>query len=70
MISRNRFYIPFKNGVFALSLAGGVQQNLARANVTDPDGTVRTEGYIPNIKVFRLSGMDNVEVLRMMKSIE
>jgi outer membrane protein insertion porin family len=60
LISRNRFYIPFENGVLALSLAGGVQKNLATDKVTDSDGNVRSEGFIPNIKVFRLAGMDNV----------
>lgn len=57
LISRNRFYIPFKNGTVALSLVGGLQQNLA--NKTDlVDGVEQTEGYIPTIKVFRLTGMD------------
>lgn len=50
LVSRNRFYIPFKNGTIAMSLVGGLQENLA-----DP-----SEGYIPNIKVFRLNGVDIV----------
>jgi outer membrane protein insertion porin family len=57
LISRNRFYIPFKNGTFAISLVGGIQENLAREKVT-VNGTQQTEGYIPTIKVFRLTGMD------------
>lgn len=57
LISRNRFYIPFKNGTFAISLVGGVQENLAKNRVT-VNGEQQTEGYIPTIKVFRLSGMD------------
>ena len=57
LISRNRFYIPFKNGTVAISMVGGVQENLAK-DITDINGTQQTKGYIPNIKVFRLTGMD------------
>lgn len=57
-VSRNRFYIPFKNGTVAISMVGGVQQNLARDTQTDAAGATTTKGYIPNIKVFRLTGMD------------
>ena len=67
LISRNRFYVPFTNGVLAISLVGGVQQNLAREEKRDAngnpimeDGQAVTKGYIPNIKVFRLTGMDQV----------
>ncbi len=76
LISRNRFYIPLKHGTIAISLVGGVQENLANELVRDDNGqpitineelngqTVnslkQTEGYIPNIKVFRLTGMDIV----------
>ncbi len=76
LISRNRFYIPFRNGTIAISVAGGVQENLAKSVITGPDGQAqtvqdvqqdghtfnykRTAGYIPNIKVFRLSGQDIV----------
>lgn len=59
LISRNRFYIPFKNGTVAISLVGGMQENLAKEKVT-VDGIEQTKGYIPNIKVFRLTGMDIV----------
>lgn len=59
LVSRNRFYIPYKNGTVAISLVGGVQENLANQNVT-VDGVRQTEGYIPSIKVFRLTGMDIV----------
>lgn len=59
LISRNRFYIPFKNGTLALSLVGGMQENLAKNEVV-ADGVSQTNGYIPNIKVFRLTGMDIV----------
>lgn len=59
LISRNRLYVPFKNGTVAISLVGGIQENLARDKVII-DGVEQTEGYIPNIKVFRLTGMDIV----------
>lgn len=62
-ISRNRFYIPFKNGTVAISLVGGIQENLNREKILgemSPDGSTLRRGYIPNIKVFRLSGMDIV----------
>jgi outer membrane protein insertion porin family len=38
---------------------GGTQKNLATDTVVR-DGVAQTEGYIPNIKVFRLTGMDIV----------
>ncbi len=63
VISRNRFYIPVggKNFVFAFSVAAGLQQNYAdQAAGTNDDGTIRTRGYIPSIKVFRLDGFDIV----------
>lgn len=50
LISRNRFYLPFKGGTFAMSLAAGIEENLGE----------KGEGYIPNIKVFRLNGVDIV----------
>lgn len=58
-ISRNRFYIPFTNGTFAISMVGGIQENLARDKQI-VDGEAQTKGYIPNIKVFRLTGTDIV----------
>ena len=58
-ISRNRFYIPFKNGTVAISMVGGIQENLARDKQI-VDGVSQTKGYIPNIKVFRLTGTDIV----------
>jgi len=68
LISRNRFYVPFKNGTIAVSMVGGVQENLEKDLVKDAngqpvitaDGQQQTQGYIPNIKVFRLTGMDIV----------
>jgi outer membrane protein insertion porin family len=66
LVSRNRFYIPFPNGTFAISAVAGVQENLARDTVMENgspviiDGREQTTGHIPNIKVFRLTGMDIV----------
>lgn len=59
LVSRNRFYIPHKFGTVAISLVAGSQKNLATQEVVR-DGVPQTEGYIPNIKVFRLTGMDIV----------
>jgi len=69
LISRNRFYIPIPRGTIAISAVAGIQENLEKdlkrdsnGNVeTDPDtGQRLTKGYIPNIKVFRLTGLDIV----------
>lgn len=68
LTSRNRFYYPVGNLVFALSVSAGYQRNFAsdyqrdaNGNVlTDGDGMPLTVGYIPSIKVFRLDGVDNV----------
>lgn len=59
LVSRNRFYIPYPRGTFAISLVGGVQENLARDSVIVA-GNEQTQGYIPPIKVFRLTGVDIV----------
>lgn len=69
LISRNRFYVPFPNGTLAISVVGGIQENLDRevkrdANgnpIIDPNtGNAETRGYIPGIKLFRLTGTDIV----------
>lgn len=68
LISRNRFYIPIsKYGTIAISLVGGIQENLAKDLVRDSagnpeivDGQKKTEGIIPTFKLFRLTGMDIV----------
>lgn len=63
VISRNRFYLPVgsKNFVLAFSLAAGLQENYADAEAgANADGSLRTKGYIPSIKVFRLDGFDIV----------
>ena len=59
LISRNRFYIPLKFGTIAVSMVAGTQKNLATDQV-QRNGVNQTAGYIPNIKVFRLTGMDIV----------
>ncbi len=67
-ISRNRFYIPIhKFGTVAISVVGGVQENLAKDLVRGSDGNPeiidgqkQTEGIIPPFKLFRLTGMDIV----------
>jgi outer membrane protein insertion porin family len=68
-ISRNRFYLPLPNGTLAISVVGGIQENLAREvkrdssgnPVIDPaTGNSETKGYIPGIKLFRLTGTDIV----------
>lgn len=69
LIMRNRFYIPIPRGTIAISVVGGLQENLAKNvrvdefgnPVIDPEsGQVVTQGYIPNIKLFRLTGTDIV----------
>lgn len=66
-ISRNRFYFPVPQGTIAISLVGGIQENLAteykkdaNGNPIVTDGVRETAGYIPNIKLFRLTGTDIV----------
>ncbi len=68
LVSRNRFYYPYKDLVFALNVAWGVQKNFSNkakldadgSPITDSNGDVVTDGYIPSIKVFRLNGVDIV----------
>lgn len=55
LISRNKFYYSVSdNVVLALSTAFGYQENLA----TGTNSSGESVGYIPGIKVFRLSGAD------------
>ena len=57
IINRNKFYVPIGDRtVFAVSTSFGIQEN----NATDITADNKTEGYIPGIKVFRLSGADIV----------
>ncbi len=53
IVSRNKFYFPIiKNKlIFASSLVLGVEKNEPRSNQA-------ADSYIPNIRVFRLSGVD------------
>jgi outer membrane protein insertion porin family len=71
VISRNRFYLPTfdKSLVFAFSLSMGMQENYANQKKVDStgssirnkvDNSLRTVGFIPSIKVFRLDGIDLV----------
>lgn len=57
LMSRNRFYIPFKNGTVAISVTGGVEENFEKGQKV-VNGSEQTKGYIPPIKVFRLVGTD------------
>lgn len=68
LVSRNKYYVPVGPFVLATSLAMGVQGNLAKdpklnaqgQAVVDSDGVEETIGFIPSIKVFSLSGIDQV----------
>lgn len=68
LISRNRFYIPLGDVTLAMSIAGGYQRNFANELYTNKsgqtelnsNGVLRTKGYIPSIKLFRLEGYDEV----------
>jgi outer membrane protein insertion porin family len=57
LVNRNRFYIPLSDrATFAISTAYGIQENKS----TDIGSDGSTEGQIPGIKVFRLTGADIV----------
>lgn len=68
LLSRNRFYIPVGDATVAMSLSGGYQRNFANSLYTNSsgqtelnaNGVLRTKGYIPSIKLFRLEGYDEV----------
>jgi len=68
LISRNRYYFNAMGWVYACSLSFGYQKNLATdvlvdsygMPVVDTDGSYKFKGFIPSIKVFSLSGIDNV----------
>lgn len=69
LINRNRFYIPFNSDLgLALSMTIGIQENFkkdplldAQGNqIYDANGVALKRGFIPSIKVFRLSGIDTV----------
>ena len=58
LISRNRFYFPVGDWVMVLAASAGYQKNYVDS--AGSDGERGAVGHIPNIKVFRLSGFDNV----------
>jgi outer membrane protein insertion porin family len=68
LVTRNRFYLPISSQFFvATSLTFGIQQNLSNDALLDSNGNMQSlegatlrEGFIPSIKVFRLTGVDNV----------
>ena len=68
LVSRNKFYFSYGNWTLALSLVVGAQWNWAKEwlydeegnNILNSDGSWRTVGHIPSIKVFRLDGIDAV----------
>lgn len=69
LITRNRFYVPFSSDFgMAFSITMGMQENLKNDPLLDSlgnqqrdaDGIALKKGFIPSIKVFRLSGIDTV----------
>ena len=68
LILRNKFYFSQGPWALALSLVTGAQWNWAKERsydsrgniVRNEDGSLRTVGHIPTIKVFRLDGIDGV----------
>jgi len=68
LVSRNRFYFPLRQDLgVALALTVGIQENLEKdpliingVQAQDTQGNDLKEGFIPSIKVFRLSGVDTV----------
>jgi outer membrane protein insertion porin family len=69
LVSRNQFYVPLsQKSVLAMSVAVGMEKNLARRpwigedgqQVLNASGGPSTNGFIPGIKVFRLNGADTV----------
>lgn len=69
LISRNRVYISMsENFGLALSVTVGIQENLRKEALTNAqgnqvfndEGVALKRGFIPSIKVFRLSGIDTV----------
>jgi len=68
IVSRNRMYFDLDGLTLAASFTAGFQKNLANDVLKNDDGTivynedgsVRTVGILPSIKVFRLEGVDGV----------
>jgi outer membrane protein insertion porin family len=72
LVSRNRAYFDVrKDLIFAMSFSFGFQKNFANevkrdanGNTSlDEDSNIRTTGFIPSIKVFRLDGVDQLRGL-------
>lgn len=64
---RTFFYVPFWKFTLATSVTLGAETNFANEKLKNSDGTAKidsndgnqeTRGYIPSLKVFRLSGLD------------
>ncbi|MDH4469119.1 MAG: BamA/TamA family outer membrane protein [Bacteriovoracaceae bacterium] len=68
LVTRSKMYFPVTpQFIVATSLTFGLQENLSKNNLYDNngvqqyvDGEPAKEGFIPSIKVFRLTGIDNV----------
>lgn len=61
VVNRNKFYYPMGDFTIAVSLAAGYQKNYAQDVIgTYPNGSTKTRGYIPSIRVFRLEGYDEI----------
>ena len=68
VVSRNRLYYSAGGLIFAASVSAGFQKNLANdlfysddgSTVQNNDGSLRTRGMLPSVKVFRLEGIDTV----------
>ncbi len=68
VVTRNKFYYPVGDVTLALSLAMGYEKNFSLDLLKDSNGNPKlnvngapqTHGYIPNIKVFRLDGYDEI----------
>jgi len=59
-ILQNRFYNTLFNNVFAFSLNIGFEYNLSTSAIETTPGIFQSKGYIPSLKVFRLSGLNAV----------
>lgn len=64
---RTFFYFPVWKFTLATSITLGAEKNFASEKLKNSDGTIKTDpdsgeeetrGYIPSLKVFRLSGLD------------
>lgn len=61
LVNRNKFYFPMGDVTLATSYSLGYEKNYATEVIgTFPNGQPKTKGYIPNIRVFRLDGPDEI----------